>query len=82
MVGGKMFLVRFGSHRSRSYVSPLWIQYTVHQVEEAPKILGYLLADAENGFPIPYYPRIAQRAHENAALVDFDLDVLQDAICE
>lgn len=79
MVGGKMFLVKFGSHRH----DPIWpVDIFIPQVKEAPKILGYLLADAQNGFPIPYYPRCLQRAHENAALVDFDLDILQDAIYE
>lgn len=42
--------------------------------------MGYLLADAENGFPVPFYPLCLQKAHENAALVDFDFDVLQDEI--
>jgi hypothetical protein len=79
MVGGKMFLVKFGSHRH----DPIWpVDIFIPQEKEAPKILGYLLADAQNGFPIPYYPRCLQRAHENAALVDFDLDILQDAIYE
>jgi hypothetical protein len=42
--------------------------------------MGYLLADALNGFPVPFYPLCLQKAHENAALVDFDFDILQDQI--
>ena len=33
-----------------------------------------------NGFPVPCYPQCLQRAHENAALVDFDFTVFQDYI--
>jgi hypothetical protein len=43
-------------------------------------VLGSMLADAINGFLVPHYPRCLQRAHENAALVDLDFDVLQDSI--
>lgn len=50
------------------------------QVGEAQQIIGYLLADAVNGFPIPFYPLSLQKAHENAALVDFDMDIIQDEI--
>ena len=78
-VGGKMFLVKFGSHRR----DPVWpVDIFVPQVSEAQTILGSMLADAINGFPVPYYPGCLQKAHENAALVDFDFDILQDFIYE
>jgi len=78
-VGGKMFLVKFGSHRR----DPVWpVDIFVPQVSEAQTILGSMLADAVNGFPVPHYPRCLQKAHENAALVDFDFDILQDYIYE
>jgi hypothetical protein len=78
-VGGKMFLVKFGAHRR----DPVWpADIFVPQVNDAQLILGSMLADAINGFPVPNYPRCLQKAHENAALVDFDLDILQDFIYE
>lgn len=78
-VGGKMFLVKFGSRRR----DPVWpVDIFVPQVGESQVILGSMLADAINGFPVPHYPRCLQKAHENAALVDFDFDVLQDFIYE
>ncbi len=78
-VGGKMFLVKFGSNRR----DPVWpVDIFVPQVGEAQTILGSMLADAINGFPVPHYPLCLQKAHEYAALVDFDFDVLQDYIFE
>lgn len=78
-VGGKMFLAKFGSHRR----DPVWpIDIFVPQVGESQTILGSLLADSINGFPVPHFPRCLQKAHENAALVDFDFDILQDFIYE
>lgn len=72
-VGGRMFLVKFGAHRH----DPIWpVDIFEPQAGNAQEILGSLLANAVNGFPIPHYPRCLQKAHENAALVDFDLDVL------
>ncbi|MEW6749748.1 MAG: hypothetical protein AB1505_02070 [Candidatus Latescibacterota bacterium] len=76
-VGGRMYLVKFGS-RERD---PVWpVDVFIPQEQHAQVILGCLLADAVDGFPVPFYPRCLQRAHENAALVDFDLDILQDEI--
>ncbi len=78
-VGGKMFLVKFGGHRR----DPVWpVDIFVPQVSESQAILGSMLADAINGFPVPHYPRCLQKAHENAAFVDFDFDILQDFIYE
>jgi hypothetical protein len=78
-VGGKMFLVKFGAHRR----DPVWpVDIFLPQASDAHTILGSMLADAINGFPVPHYPRCLQRAHENAALVDFDFGVLQDYIFE
>ncbi|MBX6361862.1 MAG: hypothetical protein IRZ03_17520, partial [Acidobacterium ailaaui] len=78
-VGGKMFLVKFGSGRR----DPVWpVDIFVPQIEDAQTILGSLLTDAINGFPVPHYPRCLQKAHESAALVDFDFDILQDLIYE
>jgi hypothetical protein len=78
-VGGKMFLVKFGN----SSRDPVWpVDIFEAQKSDAQIILGSLLADAINGFPVPLYPQCLQKAHENAALVDFDFDVLQDHIFE
>lgn len=78
-VGGKMFLVKFGSHPR----DPVWpVDILTAQKEDSQVILGSMLADAVSGFPVPHYPRCLQKAHENAALVDFDFDILQDYIYE
>jgi hypothetical protein len=78
-VGGKMFFVKFGA-RPRD---PIWpVDIFLPQRHNASVILGCMLADAMNGFPVPLYPRCLQRAHDNAALVDFDFDVLQDQVFE
>jgi hypothetical protein len=76
---GKMFLVKFGSGTH----DPIWaVDLLLSQKGEAQTILGYLLEDAKDGFPVPLYPQCLQRAHENAALVDFDMELLEDQICE
>jgi hypothetical protein len=76
-VAGKMFLVKFGSRPH----DPIWpVDILISQTDEASTILSYLLADALDGFPVPFYPSCLQKAHENAALVDFDYAILQDRI--
>jgi hypothetical protein len=76
-VAGKMFLVKFGRGRH----DPIWpVDIFKPQAKEAQAILGFLLADAIEGFPVPHYPRCQQRAHEHAALVDFDFEVMQDQV--
>jgi hypothetical protein len=78
-VGGKMFFAKFGPGPR----DPVWpVDIFSPQVSEAPAILGYMLSDADNGFPVAYYPLCLQKAHENAALVDFDFDILQEQIFE
>ncbi len=76
-VAGKMFFVKFGNGQR----DPVWpIDIFTPQSKDHAKIFGYLLNDAIDGFPVPLYPRSLQKAHENAALVDFDMDILQDII--
>ena len=76
-VGGKLFFTKFGA-RPRD---PVWpVDVFLSQADEASTVMGYLLADAINGFPVPFYPLCLQRAHENAALVDFDFVVMQDQV--
>lgn len=76
-VGGKMFFVKFGGKKR----DPIWpIDIFIPQAGNAQIILGCLLADAISGFPVPFYPMCLQKAHEYAALVDFDFDIMQDQI--
>ena len=72
-----MFLVRFGKRSG----DPIWaIDIFSSQSNRESEIFGYLLNDAINGFPIPFYPLCLQKAHEHAQIVDFDLQIFQDEI--
>lgn len=76
-VAGQLFFAKFGNHAN----DPVWaVDILLPQVDQAPTIFGYLLKDALDGFPVPYFPLCLQKAHENAAIVDFDLEILQSEI--
>jgi hypothetical protein len=76
-VAGKMFLAKFG----QGPFDPIWaIDLLLSQKVEAASIFGFLLEDAKNGFPVPLYPQCLQKAHEHAALTDFDMRLLEDTI--
>ncbi|MCE8426441.1 MAG: hypothetical protein J5U17_11770 [Candidatus Methanoperedens sp.] len=76
-VAGDMYLVRFG----RRSGDPVWaVDIFSQQSQKASEIFGYLLSDAIDGFPVPFYPRCLQKAHEHAQVVDFDLEIFQDEI--
>ena len=74
---GKMFLVKFGD----SPLDPVWpVDVAEWQVDEAGKIIGQLVVDAQQGFPIPDYPMSIQRAHDFAKITGLEIEVLQDLL--
>lgn len=78
-VAGQMYLVKFG----KSPRDPVWaMDLLKSQADDAQVVFGYLLSDSIEGFPIPYYPMCLQKAHEHAALVDFDMDIMQSGVYE
>jgi len=78
-VGGELFAVKFGA----SPYDPVWlVDIFETQIMDAPKIMSYLLNDAIGGFPVPCYPASLQRAHDAAALIDFDMDVIERIVSQ
>jgi hypothetical protein len=76
---GRMFLVKFGD-RPLDNVWPVYV--ADWQVGQAAKILGQLMVDAQQGFPIPDYPMCIQRAHDFAKLTGLEIEVLQDLLVD
>lgn len=69
---GQMYFVKFGSRPS----DPVWAaDIWETQVPFDQQIFGYLLNDAQDGFPVPLFPQCLQLAHKYAALVDIDVDI-------
>jgi hypothetical protein len=78
-VNGTMFFVKFGN-RSQDAIWP--VDIFEPQADQAQAILGYLVKDAQEGFPVSLYPRSLQKAHEAAALFGLDMDLLQDVVTD
>lgn len=73
-VGGKLFFVKFG----RGPHDLVWpVDIIQSQIDQHGKIMACLLNDTIDGFPLGHYPRSLQRATENAAIEDFELDLVQ-----
>lgn len=76
---GQLYLVKFGDHA----LDPVWPVDVAHwQSANAERVLGQLVVDAQEGFPIPDYPMCIQRAHDYAKLSGLEIVVLQDVLLE
>jgi len=76
-VGGYLYLVKFGPSPS----DPIWpVDLLLGQESEADKIIAYLKTDSEDGFPVPFYPKCIQKAHDYSAIAGIDMEILQQEI--
>lgn len=76
---GRLYLVKFGDRP----MDPVWpVDIAEWQVGRAERILGQLMADAQQGFPIPDYPMCIQRAHNFAKLSGLEIQDLQDMLLQ
>ena len=78
-VNGVMFFVKFGN-KPQDAIWP--VDLFEPQADQAQTAFGYLVKDAEEGFPVSVYPRSLQKAHEAAALFGLDMDLLQDVVTD
>jgi len=76
-VGGRLYLAKFGPRPG----DPIWpVDVLLGQEPQVDRIMGYLKSDADVGFPVPYFPRCVQKAHEYSTISGIDADILQDEI--
>jgi hypothetical protein len=74
---GKLYLVKFGDRP----FDPVWpVDLAEWDIQEASKIIGQLLHDAQPGFPIPDFPQSVQKAHDFAKVNGIEVSVLQDIL--
>ncbi len=74
-----LYLAKFGPQRyDPIYAVNVWAYHEEQgQVDE---VFSYLLADAQVGFPQPFYPLCLQKAHEHATLSGLEGQIIQDTV--
>ena len=74
---GVLFLVKFGDRP----FDPVWpVDIAEADLDDASRIIGQLLNDAQPGFPIPDFPQSVQKAHDFARVGGIEISVLQDML--
>lgn len=78
---GRLHFAKFGD-RPYDPIYPVDV-WTYHEERnEVDEVFSYLLADAQAGFPQPFYPLCLQKAHEQANLSGFEGGLLQELVIE
>lgn len=73
-VGGKMFLVKLGPHRR----DPIGRSTFLRPRPRMRRSVSGRFGRSDDWVPGPVLPTVLQKAHVYAALVDFDVDIVQD----
>jgi hypothetical protein len=80
-VVGALYLAKFGPRRyDPIYPVDVWTYHL--ERNEVDEVFSYLLADAQVGFPLAYYPLCLQKAHEQANLSGLEGDMLQQCVLD
>jgi hypothetical protein len=78
---GKLHFAKFGDRPyDPIYPVDVWVYH--EEQGEVDEVFSYLLADAQAGFPQPFYPLCLQRAHEQANLSGLEGEMLQALVIE